>query len=659
MQNFLSRALVIAGVVLALASCGGGDSGSAFDNPPPPQGPGGQAPVNAARVTVTSSVAALSASGSETAEITAMVRDASNILIPGVPVTFTASSGGLAITQATTDASGQAKATLTTAGDSSLRTITVTASAGAGLSGTANVQVVAGGGGAVQMGSPAGATFQSGVIAVGNANVSAGGTSALTVVLQQASGAAYTQQTTVTFSSPCIQQNLATVGAPVQTTTGTATATYTAAGCSGPDQITATATVDSQSLSATGTLTVAPATIGGISFVSATPTNIALRGTGVPGNPETSVVIFRVLDSNQAPRPGATVTFALNTTVGGLALSTNSAVTGADGNVSTVVQGGTVATTVRVTATVTGSTPIMATQSSQLTVTTGIPDQDSFSLAISCPNVEAWNFDGQQTTLTARLADRFNNPVPNGTAVTFTTEGGRIGSQCVTSSSATESGVCSVTWTGSDPQTPDGRSAILATAIGEESFADTNGNGSFDVGENFTDQGERFLDIDESGSYTAGDPIYDFNINGTRDDVDGVFNGVLCNDPARCNTVRTSGIGKGNLVIMSDGAVASTNPTPGNLGSVGGINSIRTFFVAFADLNDNPLPQGSTVVATIAGNGFTLSGGASQTVPCSFIPTAHPFTVTTSGTASGSATLNVVVTSPRGIARTMTYQISL
>ena len=105
-------------------------------------------------------------------------------------------------------------------------------------------------------------------------------------------------------------------------------------------------------------------------------------------------MIFRVLDQSGGPRVGVTVNFSLNTTVGGISVSPATAQSDANGNVQTVVQGGTVATTVRVTATVQGVTPVLSTQSSQLTITTGIPDQDSFSLAVQCPNIEGWSRDG-------------------------------------------------------------------------------------------------------------------------------------------------------------------------------------------------------------------------------------------------------------------------
>lgn len=667
MRNFCSRAFVVAGL-LTLAACGGGGGdGSAFENPA--GGGGGNAPPtnNVASVTVTSSVPSIASSGSDSAEITAMVRDSSNVLISGVPVTFTATSGGIAVTQATTDSSGQAKATLVTAGDSALRTITVTAAVGAGLSGTVNVQVVAGGGGggavSAQMGSGTGTGFTPGVIGVQNANVSAGGSTSLSIVLQQTDGTLYTQPTTISFSSPCIAQSLATVngGQPVQTSTGIVNTSYAATGCSGSDTIIATATVGGQALSASGTVNVAAAAIGSIVFESATPNNVALRGTGSAGNPESSTVVFRVLDATGGPRSGADVTFSLNTTVGGLSLGPITGQSGADGRVQTVVQGGTVATTVRVTATVTSVSPSISTQSSQLTVTTGIPDQDSFSLAVQCQNVEAWRKDGVVVPVTARLADRFNNPVPDGTAVTFTAEGGVIQSSCTTTG-----GQCTVNWTSSNPRPPafngnnPGRASLLATAIGEESFNDTNGNGIFDASDTFVDLGERFLDWDEDRAFTPGEPIYDFNFNAVRDPADGFFNGVLCQDPARCNTQSTTGISDDNVIIMSDNVPVPT-PASGTVlpavTGVAGAAGSRTYFITFADLNNNPLPAQTTISASIQGTGFSVAQPSSFTVPCTTQPTTYPFTVQVTDAAVGTGTLVITVTSG-GVAFPITYSMA-
>ena len=113
-------------------------------------------------------------------------------------------------------------------------------------------------------------------------------------------------------------------------------------------------------------------------------------------------------------------------------------------------------------------------------MTTGIPTANSFSLAVGCFNIEGLDLDGVTTDVTARLGDRFQNPVPDGTAVTFTAEGGNILSQCTTTTNATEGGVCTVSYRSSNPRPTNGRVTLLAKAIGEESFVDANGNGAFD-----------------------------------------------------------------------------------------------------------------------------------------------------------------------------------
>lgn len=650
-------------LLLALSACGG--SGG---KPPPSSGGGssgggsGGSTVTPTALSVTTSVPSIPTDGSATATIKAIARDASNNLIAGVPVTFSSSSGGIAGSPATTDDNGEATVTLSTAGDPTPRTITVTATSGS-LTGTVNVQVVAGSGATtVQMGSGTGANFQAGLIAISSATLSAGGSTSLQVVLQQSDGTLYAQQATVNFSSACAASGLATLTTPVETSTGIASATYAAKGCSGADVITATATVGGSPVSATGTVNVAEASIGSIVFDSATPTSIALRGTGDAGRPETSVVVFKVLDQSGGPRAGADVTFALNTTVGNLSLSPATAKSDSSGRVQTVVQAGTVATSVRVTATVMSTTPTISTQSNQLTVTTGVPDQDSFSVTVECPNVEGWSRDGVTVPVTARLSDRFNNPAPDGTAVTFTTEGGSIQSKCTTTTTSTEAGVCTVNWTSSNPRPSGarpGRSTILATAIGEESFNDQNGNGTFDNGETFVDLGERYRDDNENGAYDPGEVIYDFNNNSTRDGPDGKFNGVLCLDTSgRCDeTVKTTGIGASNLIIMSGSTPSGMMPTNGSTLTLTRGTS-QSYSFDFADLNDNPMPAETSIAASAIGSGLTVGTPNGFTVPCTTEPTTYAFTLTASATAT-SGTLTILVTTPSGLQTQLTYPINV
>jgi hypothetical protein len=601
------------------------------------------------------------------------VRDANNTLIPGVTVSFTASSGGIAVTQATTDASGAAKATLSTAGDASLRTITVTVSAGS-LQSTVNVQVVAGGSssGSVQMGSGTGTAFQPGVLGVSNSSVSAGGSTTLTAVLQQSDGTLYTQPATVTFNSPCIANNQAAIQpqASAETSTGVATVTYVAKGCAGADNVTATAIASSTNLSASATVNVAQAAVGSIAYVSATPSNIALKGTGDASRPESSIVVFKVLDAAGGPRPGANVSFVLNTTVGGMTLTpaTATATSDALGQVQIVVNAGTVATSVKVTATVTDTTPQISTQSSQLTVTTGIPTANNFSVAVGCFNIEGWDTDGIQTSVTARLADRFQNPVPDGTAVTFHSKGGKIGAQCTTATTPDESGVCAVNFTSQAFRPANGRVPLIGQAIGEESFTDSNGNGAFDAGETFFDSSEPFENDFETGAYQANDYFFDFNNNGSYDGPDGSFNGVLCNDAARCSGPKSAGIGARNVIILS-----GSHPVVDEIDNVGNVipnlPDIGTGVVRLwiRDVNGNVMPGGTTVSASVSGNAGTnlsLAGPSSYEVPCTLVPidsknsaTVFPFSLTSTA-SSGTGVFTFTVTTPNGVKTTNQIGVS-
>ena len=117
--------------------------------------------------------------------------------------------------------------------------------------------------------------------------------------------------------------------------------------------------------------------------------------------------------------------------------------------------------------------------------------------------------------LTARLADHFRNPVPDGTVVNFTTEGGSIVASCQTTP-----GACSSTMTSQAPRlATDNRVTVLAYAVGEESFIDLNGNGvadlvpneMLDINGKSTDMPEAFRDDNENGVRDATETFIDFN----------------------------------------------------------------------------------------------------------------------------------------------------
>ncbi len=464
------------------------------------------------------------------------------------------------------------------------------------------------------MGNGTGTAFQSGVIGVTPATsssspLSAGGKASLSVTFVDSSGTLYTAASvTVTFSSPCIANGKATIVATapstagtvadtVVTASGTATATYTATGCSPSDVITATALVGTESLSATATITIASSTVGSIQFVSTQYATIGLKGTGLN---ETSNVVFKVLDSTGAPKSGVSVSFALSTSIGGITYSPATATSASDGTVTTVVSSGTVHTTVIVTASI--ASPALSTQSNALAISTGLPTSRAFSIATTgCPNVEAYNIDGIVVPIVVRLSDRYQNPVPDGTAVAFTANGGQIGDSCVT---AGGTGSCTVNWTSSNPrpstssQPPvslrNGFTTILATAIGEESFTDISGTGYYNTSDPFSNLGEPYRDDNDDGSYDNDEYFLDFDKSGAWTPPDGsgnpanppvgTFRGIICSGgttdvPLTC-TPNLWAIGAQIQIVMAEGS-----PTPNSSGG-GGVQPANGSTLAGLGLGD-------------------------------------------------------------------------
>ncbi|MEW8029773.1 MAG: Ig-like domain-containing protein, partial [Candidatus Thiodiazotropha sp.] len=330
------------------------------------------------------------------------------------------------------------------------------------------------------------------------------------------------------------------------------------------DIIRATVTVNGDTTTATGTINVQPAEIGSLAFVSAEPSLIGLRGVGLT---EVSRVSFRVLDQNGNPVPQQTVNFSLSTDVGGanIPAGAETAVSDSNGLVGTDVKSGTIPTAVRVTAAL-AANPLIASQSDGLIISTGVSDQNSMTLGPETFNPETWAVNGVEIPITVHAADHFNNPVPNGASVYFTTEGGQIQSQC-----QIINGTCSVNWTSANPRPAEndvpngmaGRLTILATMLGEESFIDANGNGVLDAGDPaFSNIPEAFRDDNEDGEkHPSYEEFVDFNTNGIYDDAnsDPNYNGVLCCDAAAV-AVAEAAVAEGEDPGVCFGVTPTTSP---------------------------------------------------------------------------------------------------
>jgi hypothetical protein len=366
--------------------------------------------------------------------------------------------------------------------------------------------------------------------------LTAGGNASVTLTIMNGS-APHTQPVSVAFTSSCVAAGKATIGSPVVTQNGVATASYTDKGCSASDTITATAVLPNATLTKSGNITIEPNIVGSLTFLDVSTSNIGLRGTGGPGRPEYSIVRFKVVDRSGNPVVGKVVSFAFSdtgttSTTGGLSLYPASATSAADGTVATTVTGGTIPTSVRVTASTSGDRPVITTISSLLVVSSGVPDQAHLSMGLTIGNCEGWSINQLCNTVEIVLGDHFGNQVPDGTVVNFTAEGGVVEDSC-----KTEGGICRAKFYAASPRPAGGRVTVMAYLIGEETFFDANGNNYFDGSDTFTDRSpDIFRDDNESGTWTAGEPCISPSSSptnplppsqGCATTGDGQYNGVL------------------------------------------------------------------------------------------------------------------------------------
>lgn len=443
--------------------------------------------------------------------------------------------------------------------------------------------------------------------------LAAGATTVITVNIFDTDGVTpLTLPLDVELTSSCKQAGKAELDAKVTSISGVATATYRALGCQTDQGDTVIATVNGNKTIST-LIPLSNAEVSSIEFIGTTQNVIALKGTGGQGRTEASEVTFKLKDAlGQAVSQGR-VDFRLNSYNGGMSLEPKTVKTNTDGNAFTTVTSGTVPGAIRVQACYipddkippginddvtcwkdvydacqadntaagcpSGTLTLLALDeqiisvSDLMTITSGLPDNNSFTLAADTINVEALQHAGEISNLTIFMADHFNNPVPDGTTVHLRAEGGAIGTlngeqfdpllACETTD-----GACTVQWRSQDPipfgaakwgntvasTNPKtnaincdlyfgrgaacengitnaafdangvalgGRATVLAYAKGEETFIDRNANGVFDQGEFYSgyDVAEAFIDNNE----------------------DGQFNGnVDCSDPTKCLPTTTN-----------------------------------------------------------------------------------------------------------------------
>lgn len=475
-----------------------------------------------------------------------------------------------------------------------------------------------------------------------------GGTTGITAQVLDEDGNNVADGTAVSFATTLLGTGVTPV---VTTTDGVASAVFSAGTRSGVATVVATAGAVSASIS----ITIQPGSAGSLEFVSADPALIGVRGSALP---QKSTITFRVRDQNGNPvADGTQVAFTLISGLGGGEFVSPTSAGTVGGLAATVLTSGTVAGPVRIRASVTDSTTTLTSTSTNVSITGGPPS--AAHLAIACNFL---NIAGQVTLdiicqCDGKAGDRFGNPVPPGTAVSFFTNGGIIGAQGLTdelgdahTSIKTAAPIPHV-GPSRDPNDPrTGFVTVIAVTQGEETFVDANGNGLFDGPQEFPlrtspglDTPEPFIDhvtlcngtsfptpcpanpvtppvLRGNGTFDPTDPFelfIDDNVNRAWDRPNGVW------DAEKAIFASTQVLFSGPTVLQVGRFINDTCVTPavdpvnGNPSGFqvpqGGVANRGPFCIIASDPGGHPLVSGTEIsVVTSAG---VISGTTTVTLP--------------------------------------------
>ncbi len=536
----------------------------------------------------------------------------------------------------------------------------------------------------LSLGSGTGSGFTEGTLATSSVTLQAGATALISANLVDADNEPFVNPVVVTFSSGCVSTGLASFSASQVTSNGGLSNTlYTAAGCSGTDTITARAVYDGQALSANVALDIAVDTVLGVEFVSNSESTLAIAGIG---GDETAVVTFRIVGAQGAPIINQDVSFEISNAAGGatLASGTETGQTNTAGQVSTVVQSGTVNSNLRVIAT--HDTTGIQGFSDDITISTGVPVSRAFDLSLSPANPHAWDVNGTEVTITAHVSDQFGNAPPNDTRVSFRSpEIGIVGASC-----ALVDGSCSVIWRSggdrnriiNDTSGRTGRATVIGFMSGSEDFDDQNANGLFDAGNateaaSVVDLPEAFVDENEDGIFNTNEDYVDSflnnpapsgsnsgDVNGSYDTSgDGIYNGPcseLINTSCPATELQSTTVWDSVVIALSSATVQFCDN--GNLPAVGtDINlapNFNTGGIVFCDENGNSLPVNTRINFEVTDIG--IIGNSNYTIGSNTTEPSAPLGVrlVPEGAVNATASFTISVEAPNTAVQFFTWPVN-
>lgn len=494
--------------------------------------------------------------------------------------------------------------------------------------------------------------FSLGAIALGNTSLLSAASTSVTVRATTASVGV--SGVAVGFSADCgtIQSVVTTNGS------GDAIATYSSVKsdgslCSGAVVVTALA---NGAATQTANLTVASPIANAITFISATPAQLFIKGSGAE---EQSVVKFKVL-AGTVPQQRVRIQFVLVENPGGVIIGTGSTTIESDasGEVSIPVFAGTIPGPVKVRARLESDNSVFS-ETSNLTVFSGPPAQNFFDLAVDTFNIEGMDISGIPAVFSVIVGDRQGNPVPDGTVVNFTTEAGQIAGSC---STVKTNGIarCSANYVSAAPRPANGRVSVMAFTEGVKQFTDTNRDNAYTSGtDSLMDQGDAYRDDNEDGTYAAVTDAFRIPKGGS---LACAFVGApspnvgnTCTGPT---TLATTVRAQMTLILASSQAALTRTDTQ---------SFSFTFRLNSAGNTLLPMPAGTSVaVNTVANVPTSLSCGASVspssvpnvrpgTDPAAQLGTSHTVVLTGEGCVAG-VDVSINVTSPKGTQTPMVFR---
>ncbi|MFZ0022740.1 hypothetical protein [Acinetobacter sp.] len=265
--------------------------------------------------------------------------------------------------------------------------------------------------------------------------------------------------------------------------------------------------------------------------------------------------------------------------------------------------------------------------SKNVSVSIGRVTQDGLSLSVSKNSLQNV-IDGDTATITARMVDRTRNPVPDGTVISFVSEGGKVEPNC-----STVQGECSVTLTTQEPRPLDNRVTVLAYVEGDKTFTDLDGDNLYTKGVDqlLSNIGSFFRDDNEDNQYNKDYGIGEF-----------LYNRAVLGNKATC---APSAIKQPNIAGTCDDnldtvirqqllfAFAENTPTFTNVNASG---SFLSFNMYGNNTQSVPMPTGTTISVTPEDNTKDNNLSCTAELATGSSPVANVFNLLTPTTFKNS-----------------------